>query len=238
MYQVEASKALLKPRLWAGRASRLQVPRNVVMLGLVSLLTDVSSEMVATVLPLYLVFSLGASPLVFGAIDGTYGGAAALVQVASGFASDRFRRPKEVAGLGYGISAVGKVALVAAGNTIGGIGAIVTFDRVGKGIRAAPRDALISLSSSKAGLATAFGVHRAMDSAGAMLGPLVAFGILLAAPARFDAVFVVSTLFAVLGLAVLVLTVQGKPKRAPRENVPPAFRSALRLLVEPRFAPL
>lgn len=238
MYQVEASKVLLKPRLWAGRAARLQVPRNVVMLGLVSLLTDVSSEMVATILPLYLVFSLGASPLAFGAIDGTYRGAAALVQVASGFASDRWRRPKTVAGLGYGISAVGKVALVAAGNTLGGIGAIVAFDRVGKGIRTAPRDALISLSSAKDRLATSFGVHRAMDSTGAMLGPLLAFGILLVAPARFDAVFVVSTLFAVLGLAVLVLNVQGKPDRAPRGGTPPAFRAALRLLVEPRFAPL
>ncbi len=216
MYQVEASKALLKPKLWARRSARLNVPRNVVMLGMVSMLTDVSSEMVATILPLYLVFSLGASPLALGAIDGTYRGAAALVQVASGFVADRWRKPKEVAGAGYGISAVGKVALVAAGNTIGGIGAIVAFDRVGKGIRTAPRDALISLSSSKAGLATAFGVHRAMDSAGAMLGPLIAFGILLAAPARFDAVFVVSTLFAVLGVAVLILTVQGKPKRAPR----------------------
>lgn len=236
MYQVEASKALLKPRLWARTPARLNVPRNVVMLGLVSMLTDVSSEMVATVLPLYLVFTLGASPLALGAIDGAYRGAAALVQVASGFASDRFRRPKEVAGLGYGISAVGKVALVAAGNTIGGIGAIVTFDRVGKGIRTAPRDALISLSSSKAGLATAFGVHRAMDSAGAMLGPLVAFGILLVAPARFDAVFVVSTLFAVLGLSVLVLTVQGKPKRASRDPNAPSLRSAAALVRDPRFA--
>ena len=236
MYQVEASKALLKPRLWARTPARLKVPRNVVMLGLVSMLTDVSSEMVATVLPLYLVFTLGASPLALGAIDGAYRGAAALVQVASGFASDRFRRPKEVAGLGYGISAVGKVALVAAGNTIGGIGAIVTFDRIGKGIRTAPRDALISLSSSKAGLATAFGVHRAMDSAGAMLGPLIAFGILLAAPARFDAVFVVSTLFAVLGLAVLVLTVQGKPKRASRDPNAPSLRSAAALVRDPRFA--
>src|SRR3954447_10515904 len=234
MYQVEASKALLKPRLWAGRANRLRVPRNVVMLGLVSLLTDVSSEMVATVLPLYLVFSLGASPLVFGAIDGAYRGAAALVQVASGFVSDRWRRPKEGAGLGYGLSAVGKVALVAAGNTIGGIGAIVAVDRVGKGIRTAPRDALISLSSSKAGLATAFGVHRAMDSAGAMLGPLIAFGILLAAPARFDAVFVVSTLFAVLGLAVRALAGQGKPQRAPRDSAAPSLRAAVGLVRDPR----
>jgi MFS family permease len=236
VYQVEASKALLKPSLWARHSSRLRVPRNVVMLGLVSLLTDVSSEMVATVLPLYLVFTLGASPLVFGAIDGTYRGAAALVQVASGFVSDRWRRPKEVAGLGYGISAVGKVALVTAGNTIGGIGAIVAFDRVGKGIRTAPRDALISLSSAKENLATSFGVHRAMDSAGAMLGPLVAFGILFVAPARFDAVFVVSTMFAVLGLAGLVHPVQGRPRRAPRPDAPaPSFRAAAGLVRDPRF---
>jgi MFS family permease len=208
----------------------------VVKLGLVSMLTDVSSEMVATVLPMYLVFTLGANPLALGAIDGTYRGAAALVQVASGFASDRWRRPKEVAGAGYGISAVGKVALVAAGNTIGGIGAIVAFDRIGKGIRTAPRDALISLSSSKEGLATSFGVHRALDSAGAMLGPLLAFGILLAAPARFDAVFVVSTLFAVLGLAVLVLAVQGKPKRAVRDGNAPSLRAAAGLLRDSRFA--
>jgi MFS family permease len=236
MYQVEASKALLKPRLWARSPSRLRVPRNVFMLGMVSMLTDVSSEMVATILPLYLVFSLGASPLALGAIDGTYRGAAALVQVASGFLSDRWRRPKEVAATGYGLSAIGKVALVAAGNSIGGIGAIVAVDRVGKGIRTAPRDALISLSSTKAGLATAFGVHRAMDSAGAMLGPLIAFGVLLVAPARFDAVFVVSTLFAILGLAVLVLTVQGKPRRAPRDDTPaPSFRAALGLVKDPRF---
>jgi MFS family permease len=239
MYQVEASKALLKPRLWARRSSsRLRVPRNVVALGTVSLLTDISSEMVATILPLYLVFSLGASPLVFGAIDGTYRGAAALVQVLSGFGSDRWRRHKEVAGLGYGLSALGKVALVAAGNTVGGVGAIVAVDRVGKGIRTAPRDALISLSSAKENLATSFGVHRAMDSVGAMLGPLIAFGILLVAPARFDAVFVVSTLFAVLGFAVLVLTVQGKPVRAPREGTPPKFRAAVGLLKDRRFSPL
>jgi MFS family permease len=238
MYQVEASKALLKPRLWARRSSRLRVPRNVLALGMVSLLTDVSSEMVATVLPLYLVFTLGASPLVFGAIDGTYRGAAALVQVVSGFGSDRWRRHKEVAGLGYALSALGKVALVAAGNTVGGIGAIVAVDRVGKGIRTAPRDALISLSSRRENLATSFGVHRAMDSVGAMLGPLVAFAILLAAPARFDAVFVVSTLFALLGLAVLVLTVQGKPRRAPREGAAPSFRASVGLVRDPRFAPL
>ena len=235
MYQVEASKALLKPRLWLRRPESLRVSRNVVMLGTVSMLTDISSEMVATILPIYLVFSLGASPLALGAIDGTYRGAAAVVQVASGFMSDRFRRHKQVAAAGYGFSAVGKVALVAAGNSVGGIGAIVAFDRIGKGIRTAPRDALISLSSTRDNLATSFGVHRALDSVGAFLGPLVAFGILLVAPARFDAVFFVSTLFAFLGLAVLVLSVQGKPWRAPREGTPPSMKRALGLVREPKF---
>jgi MFS family permease len=236
MYQVEASKALLRPRTWASPAARLSVPRNVVLLGTVSLLTDISAEMVATVLPLYLVFSLGVTPLALGAIDGLYRGAAAIVQVAGGFASDRLQRHKEVASVGYGLSALCKVGLVAAGSSVGAIGALVASDRIGKGIRTAPRDALISLSSTKAGLATAFGVHRAMDSAGAMLGPLVAFGILLAAPARFDAVFVVSTAFAFLGLAVLVLAVQSRPARAPAaDGAQPSLRSALRVARDSRF---
>jgi predicted MFS family arabinose efflux permease len=112
----------------------------------------------------------------------------------------------------------------------------VATDRLGKGLRTAPRDALISLSSTKAGLATAFGVHRAMDSAGAMLGPLIAFGILLVAPARFDAVFVVSTLFAFLGLAVLVLAVQGRPGRAPGAGGEQPFgRVASGVLKDRRF---
>jgi MFS family permease len=235
VYQVEASKALLRPSTWASSAARVSVPRNVVLLGLVSMLTDVSSEMVATILPLYLVFSLGASPLVLGAIDGLYRGAVAIVQVASGLVSDRWQRHKEVAAVGYGLSAVCKVGLVAVGSSIGAIGALIAVDRVGKGLRTAPRDALISLSSTKAGLATSFGVHRAMDSAGAMLGPLVAFGILLAAPARFDAVFVVSTLFAFLGLAVLVLAVQGRPERAPRARATALRGIARDVLRDRRF---
>ena len=237
VYQVEASKALLKPRTWATPAARLSVPRNVVLLGTVSLLTDISAEMVATVLPLYLVFSLGVTPLALGAIDGLYRGAAAIVQVAGGFASDRMQRHKEVATIGYGLSALCKVGLVVAGSSLGAIGALVASDRVGKGIRTAPRDALISLSSTKAGLATSFGVHRAMDSAGAMLGPLVAFGILLVAPARFDAVFVVSTAFAFLGLAVLVLAVKGRPARTPvtAPGEQPRLRVALKIAADRRF---
>ena len=180
------------------------------LLGLTSLFTDLSSEMVATILPLYLIFGLGLSPLQFGVVDGLYQGASGLVRVGGGFAGDRWRRHKEVAGLGYGISAVCKIGYVAVGNALSSLSAIVVLDRVGKGIRTAPRDALISLSASTANLGAAFGVHRALDTAGAMLGPLAAFSILAVAPRAFDAVFVVSFCIALIGVSILFLFVENR----------------------------
>ena len=180
-------------RKGAARALSLpRVSRTVVLLGVVSLLTDVSSEMVATVLPLYLVYTLGFSPLAFGLVDGLYQGAGALVRVGAGFVADRWQRHKEVAGLGYGLSAISRLGLLVASSTAW-IGAVVLVDRTGKGIRTSPRDAMIPLSSQQDDLGTAFGVHRALDTAGAMLGPLIAFGLLLVAPLQFDAIFVVSS---------------------------------------------
>src|SRR3954454_11929782 len=96
MYQAEATRAILRSRAERSKASGRKVSRNVLLLGLTSLLTDVSSEMVATVLPLYVVFGLGATPLVFGVIDGIYQGASALVRLASGFLADRTHRHKEI----------------------------------------------------------------------------------------------------------------------------------------------
>jgi MFS family permease len=236
MYQSESARILLRGRLRSA-PRRLRVSRNVVLLGLTSLLTDVSAEMVATVLPIYLVFELGATPLQYGAVDGLYQGASAIVRLGSGVVADRWRRYKEVAAFGYGVSAACKAALLAVGGTVGGVSAVVLADRIGKGIRTAPRDALISLSSARDRLGTAFGVHRAMDTAGAMLGPLVAFGLLLAAPRQFDAVFAVSLCFAIMGLAVLVLFVENRKGRAPESR--PArvssLRSSARLLTEARF---
>src|SRR5436190_19093973 len=180
MYQAESASILLKGRSRSRVATR--VSRNVLLLGLTSLLTDVSSEMVSTVLPIYAMVALGASPLAYGLIDGLYQGTAALVRVASGILADRWSRYKELAAAGYGLSALCRIALLAVGGTVGGLSASIVVDRVGKGIRTAPRDALISLSSARERLGTAFGVHRAMDTAGAMLGPLVAVGVLLMAP--------------------------------------------------------
>jgi MFS family permease len=239
MYQAESASILFRERSEPASRRGARVSRNVVLLGLTSLLTDVSAEMVATVLPIYAMVALGASPLAFGLIDGLYQGAAALVRVASGIVADRWSRYKEVAAAGYGLSALCRVALLTVGGTLGGLSAAIVTDRVGKGIRTAPRDALITLSSARERLGTAFGVHRAMDTAGAMLGPLIAVGVLLAAPGSFSAVFAVSLCFAVLGLAVLVLFVQNRRGEQRSAHEPrPGLRSALALLAIPRYRTL
>lgn len=182
--------------------------RTVIMLGLTSLFTDISSEMVATILPLYLLFDLHLSPAAFGVIDGLYQGAAALVRIFGGFAADRLRRFKEVAVVGYGLSAVARLGLLVVGNVWTLIAGVVMVDRLGKGIRTAPRDALISFNTPREQLGTAFGVHRALDTAGAMIGPILAFSLLSMAPGAYDAVFVISLCTALIGLGILILFVQ------------------------------
>ncbi|MDV7215388.1 MFS transporter [Streptomyces prunicolor] len=190
------------------------VTPTVFALGAVSLITDVSSEMVTAVLPLYLVTGLGLSPLGFGLLDGIYNGFSALVRLAGGHLADRGGgRHKWIAGIGYGISAACKPLLLLA-HTLTPIGLILAADRTGKGLRTAPRDALISLSSTPENRGRAFGVHRAMDTAGALLGPLVAFLILRATVDGYDAVFTVSFCVAVVGVLVLVLFVPGSSSTA------------------------
>ncbi|HEV7750724.1 MAG TPA: MFS transporter [Baekduia sp.] len=238
MYQVSNSGSLLKAHrrlLATDRAAR--VPRTVVLLGITSLLTDISSEMVVTILPLYLISVGGFSPLAFGVVDGIYNGAAALVGLASGVVGDRFRRHKEVAAGGYGLSAICKLLLATIGTAVSAIGTVVLLDRIGKGIRTAPRDAMISLSTPKEHLGVAFGVHRALDTTGAMIGPLVAFLILAAAPVAFNSIFVVSFCIAILGVSILVLFVRA-PALAPGAGEPAArasLGSATALLKLPRF---
>jgi MFS family permease len=202
-----------RPAGGVDRGKRIAV--NVLALGTVSLITDVSSEMVSAVLPLYLVVGLGLGPVVYGVVDGLYTGATALLRLAGGYIADRVRRRKLIAGLGYGISAVAKAGLLAAGTSIPWLSAAIVADRAGKGLRTAPRDALITLSTSPDNLGRAFGVHRAMDSAGAFAGPLVALAVLAASGQAFDAVFVVSGCIAMIGVLVLVLLVRdhrGEPR--------------------------
>jgi len=195
----------------------VRVSSTVVLLGLTSLFTDISSEMVSAVLPLYLVLRLGFTPLHFGLVDGTYQGVTALVRVTGGLIADRGRRYKEVAGFGYALSAACKLGLWSAGSawlpTLG----FLFLDRTGKGMRTAPRDALISLSSRPARLAEAFGVHRAFDTAGALLGPLVAFALLGLVPEAYDVIFVVSFCVAIVGLGILLFFVSNATPAEPSE---------------------
>src|SRR5262245_19469339 len=141
------------------RATWLQrISPTVWGLGATSILTDVSSEMVASVLPMYLVLQLGVSPVAFGLIDGLYQGIAALVRIVGGVLADRSRRFKELAALGYGVSAACRLLILAAGAAWGTIAGVVAMDRIGKGLRTAPRDALLSLRTHSEDLATAFGL--------------------------------------------------------------------------------
>jgi MFS family permease len=236
MYQVQNSVALLRQRRLLGRRSSAPlVSRTVVLLGLTSLFTDVSSEMVAAVLPLFLIYTVGLTPLQFGVLDGIYQGASALVRIAGGFVADRQKRHKEMAVAGYGISAFCKLGLLVAGGAVGALTAIILLDRTGKGIRTAPRDALISLSTPRDQLATAFGVHRALDTMGALLGPLLAFGILALAPLAFDTVFAVSFCIALVGLGIIVLFVENRPRAAVDASERVSARAAAALLKGARF---
>ncbi|MEU8033534.1 MFS transporter [Streptomyces sp. NPDC049099] len=212
----------------------------VLVLGAVSLITDISSEMVTAVLPLYLVSTLGFSPLGFGTLDGVYNGVSALVQLTGGHLADRVRGHKLLAGLGYGLSALCKPLLLLASG-LGALGTVLALERTGKGLRTAPRDAMISLSTPAGHQGRAFGVHRAMDTTGAMLGPLAAFLILRAAADGYDAVFGVSACVAALGVLVLVLFVPGRRHSAPGAadgRQPVRVREALALLRLPRLRAL
>jgi MFS family permease len=209
MYRIEWIERLklgAAPR--APDATPLRVSPVVISLGFTSLFTDISSEMVNSLLPAWLVLHLHMSPMQFGVIDGLYNGfAIALLSLAAGYLADRSSRQKEVALAGYSLSGLCKLLLLGVAATWGWILLAVSLDRAGKGIRTAPRDALISLNTPASAYAMAFSVHRAMDACGSLLGPITAFALLAMLPGDYDAVWVTSFFFAVIGVAVLWLFV-------------------------------
>jgi MFS family permease len=206
-----------------GRAKlRRKVPPAVLAFGVVSMLTDISSESVAAVLPLYVTAVLGMGPLAYGFFDGIYQGVSAAVRILGGWWADSTRRPKWVAFVGYSASAVSRVAMLFA-TGFGAITAVITTDRLGKGLRTGPRDALIATASDPADLGRNFGVHRALDTLGALIGPLIAFAVLAAVPfglGGFHSVFVFSAAFAILGLVVLAVAVPDLRVKEPVSPVP------------------
>lgn len=207
---------------------RKRLPGTVFALGTVSLLTDISAEMVTAFLPVYMLFTLQMSYLQFGLLDGIYTGATAVLRLVGGYVADKANRHKTVALAGYGLSAATKLVFPAVGASTFGIGAVLAVDRAGKGVRSAPRDAMISLATPADSLGAAFGVHRTMDTIGALLGPLATFALIAWVTTHPEPVFVISFCFALIGVLVLAFFVRQPPKTETTRKV--SVRRGLELL--------
>jgi MFS family permease len=198
------------------------IPRGVWILGFVSLLMDISSEMIHSLLPLYLTVGLGASALVVGIIEGVAESTALIVKMFSGALSDRLRKRKWITAAGYGMAALSKPLFALA--TGAGLVFVARFlDRIGKGIRGAPRDALIADLTPDAIRGAAFGLRQSLDTIGAIAGPLTAMALMLAWNDDFRAVFWVAVVPAILSFLLIAFAVRepDAPRSAnkPQEKV-------------------
>ena len=182
---------------------------NVIILGIVSFLTDISTEMVYPLIPLYLVSKLGATPAIVGIIEGVAESTASLLRVFSGYISDLVGRRKPIAILGYSSSTIGKIFLYLS-NSWGMVFAGRWIDRFGKGIRTAPRDALIADSTESTKRGRAFGLHRAMDTLGAAIGVILAYYFFTRFSGDYSRVFLYSLIPAFLGVGVLFFAKESK----------------------------
>jgi MFS family permease len=189
------------------------LPRPVKALGLVSLLTDASSEMIYPLLPAFLTGTLRAGPAFLGVLEGAAEAVASLVKFLAGRASDRLPRRKVMVVAGYGLSSAVR-PLVALASAPWHVLAVRLADRVGKGVRSAPRDALLAEATPPGERGRAFGFHRAMDHAGAVIGPLLATAVLWLRP-DVRLVFALAALPALASLAVLVFGVREPPRSDP-----------------------
>ncbi len=205
------------------------MPAGIWALGFVSLLMDISSELIHSLLPVFLVTGLGASMLLVGLLEGAAEATALIVKVFSGALSDWWGRRKPLAVLGYSLGALSK-PLFALATTVEPVVAARLLDRVGKGIRGAPRDALVADIAPPALRGAAFGLRQSLDTVGAFLGPLLAMGLMLVWANDFHAVFWVAVIPAFLCVALLIFGVQEpeRPTGAPRTN--PIRRENLRRL--------
>jgi MFS family permease len=207
-----------------------EIPGGVWALGVVSLLMDVSSEMIHALLPLYLVTVLGTSMLTVGVIEGVAEATASIVKIFSGALSDKLGKRKLLAALGYGLAAFTKPIFPLASG-IGWLMAARFIDRVGKGIRGAPRDALIADIAPHDLRGASFGLRQTLDTIGAFLGPLLAIGLMILAANNFTVVFWIAVIPAFLSFAVIVFAVRdpGRPAGA-RTVKSPLSRMELRRL--------
>ena len=211
------------------RTSLRQIPSGIWALGFVSLLMDISSEAIHGLLPLFMVTTLGASVFTVGLIEGLAEATALIVKIFSGVASDWLGRRKGLAVLGYGLGALAK-PLFALAPVTGMVLAARLIDRVGKGIRGAPRDALVADLAPPEMRGAAFGLRQALDSAGAFIGPLLAVGLMLAWAGNFRAVFWAACVPALLAVALLLVCVREPERRPDARRTNPLRRENLKRL--------
>jgi MFS family permease len=208
---------------------RARLPASIWALGFVSLLMDISSEMIHSLLPVFLTASLGASMLAVGLIEGAAESTALIVKVFSGAWSDWLGHRKPVALLGYGLGAASKPLFALATSVEMVLGARL-IDRVGKGLRGAPRDALVSELVAPEQRGAAYGLRQALDTVGAFLGPLLAIVLMLAWADNFHAIFWVGVIPAVLSVALLAFGVREPDAPTGNKRINPIRRESLRQL--------
>jgi MFS family permease len=207
--------------------NRPKLPRSILALGLVSLFMDTSSELIHSLLPVFLVTVLGASALSVGFIEGVAEATASIAKIFSGVISDWMGRRKPLVLLGYGLAALTKPLFPLAQ----GIGAVLTarfIDRIGKGIRGAPRDALIADITPPEIRGAAYGLRQAMDTVGAFAGPLLGMLLMAATGDNFRLVFWVAVLPAIICVLLIIFGVEEPETTRSQADTPTQLRSPLR----------
>lgn len=187
---------------------------NIIFLGLVSFFSDISAEMVYPIIPLYLSSAFGATPMLVGIIEGIAESMASLLKVYSGYITDKYKKKKTIAFVGYSAGLVYKFALIFATSWIGVLGARV-IDRIGKGIRTSPRDVMVSESAKEGNKGQAFGVHKALDLAGSAIGILLAYLLIKQGHTNIDfkRIFLISIIPAILGLLMFFFVKEKQEER-------------------------
>lgn len=193
------------------------VVSNIVLIGMVSLLIDMSTEMVYPIVPLFLTATLGASPAIVGIIEGIAESIASILKVFSGYIGDKYKNKKVLTFIGYAASAIYKILLLLAGSWIGVLIARI-IDRTGKGIRTAPRDALIAQSSEKDKLGGSYGLHKMLDMAGSSVGAFIAF-IIVTIGLKYRVAFMWSIIPAILGIMIIPFIKEDKSKKQKSEKL-------------------
>lgn len=208
------------------RSTLSRIPAGVWVLGFVSMTMDISSEMIHSLLPLFMVSSLGASAMTVGLIEGLAESTALIVKIFSGVLSDAIGKRKELALLGYALGALTKPVFAMA-SSAGVVLAARVLDRVGKGVRGAPRDALVADITPPQLRGAAFGLRQSLDTVGAFVGPLLAAGLMLLWSDNFRAVFWIAVIPGLLAVALLFFGLHEPPHLRDEARTNPLQRANL-----------